>query len=138
MNQRTSPCSECPFSRACPPGELGGAPVSVYIAQAILGFWLPCHKSSSYRGKESLASECEQCAGAAMFRTAIGRPPTSGLLSLQPDSRKSFSSIADFYAHHTGCTMDEAREATPVHVVQEWMRLELGSTKLKMQLVPRK
>lgn len=100
--QRTTPCPECPFNRKVAPGTLGGSPVQTYVGQAVLPFWLPCHMSPGYKGKVSDPTTTQQCAGAAIFRNNIGvaAKMPAAILSLPPDRELSFSSLAEFVAHH--------------------------------------
>lgn len=135
MNQRQSPCSQCPFSSSVTPGYLGGSPVDTYIGQIVAGFWLPCHCAQSYRAKESDVNEVEQCAGAAIFRSNIGVAPQmpSGILTL-PQSTKAFQSMAHFVAHHTGTTLSEALDYVTPEKIRECMAKELNNPAIRVQL----
>lgn len=135
MNQNTKPCGECPFSKRIPPGELGGSPPEVYVGQIFCGFWLPCHCSPGYVGKATNVNDVAQCAGAAQFRANIGisdRMPR-GLLRLPPGS-EALGSLAEFYAHHTGCTLAEAEAKLTPRFVKQCMLNELSRADVRVQL----
>jgi hypothetical protein len=98
-----TPCKSCPWHRAVKPGALGGSPPEVYIGQIVLPFWLPCHNSEDYCGKQSDVNKVRQCVGAATFRTNIGltRNEIREPLSLLPENKELvFSDLPEFYAHH--------------------------------------
>ena len=106
-----TPCPECPFYRRVKPGALGGSPPEVYVGQAVLPFWLPCHKSSNYAGKASDVNEVSECHGAATFRANIRDQLVAtnpALLSLPEDKERVFGSLAEFYAHHHGISLADA------------------------------
>lgn len=139
MNQRTSPCHACPFARHCKPGALGGSHPDVYVGQAPLPFWLPCHQSDNYRHKESDVNEVEQCAGAAIFRSNIGvadRMPSS-LLSLPRDTARVFATLADFYAHHTGRSRIELAKMLTPEYVAAMMDKEWNDAQVRAQIYKR-
>lgn len=137
MNQHTSPCSGCPFRRDIKPGELGGSPAETYVGQIVLPFWLPCHMSPNYQGKESKATEVCQCAGAAIFRANIGIVPPRPLLALPRDTDKVFSTLADFYAHHKSMMRTDALLTLRPSIVRQLAERELNNAGVKVQLIPR-
>jgi len=137
MKQHSSPCGGCPFSRAIAPGELGGGRPETYVGQAVGPFWLPCHCSANYRGKETVASEVSQCAGAAIFRANIGVQMPPALLSLPRDTEKVFSTLADFWSHHTKTSRINAVIAMRPSIVRELAERELADANVKLQLIPR-
>lgn len=127
------PCKECPFNRHVQPGLLGGARPEVYVGQITLPFWLPCHMDRNYRGRETNVNDVCQCAGAAIMRANIGcdvRPP---LLRLPPGS-ESFTTLAEFYAHHTGWSIERSAEYLTPSKVIECAMVELNDPRVKTQL----
>src|SRR5215204_6012470 len=101
MKQHTQPCKTCPFSRQCPPGELGGSSVGTYIGQAYgAAFWIPCHECIDYSDPDwRHQHQAGQCAGAAIYRAnchPVKRPPS--LLALPTDTVTVFASPAEFFA----------------------------------------
>ena len=102
------PCKECPFARTIEPGRLGGSPPEVYVGQAVLPFWLPCHESANYEGKASDVNQVQECHGAAIFRANIKDriiADNDALLHLPEDRESVFASLAEFYAHHHGISV---------------------------------
>lgn len=131
--QHTKPCKGCPFSRNTEPGSLGGSAPEVYIGQSEGPFWLPCHNSKGYRGNSTNYGEVTQCAGAAIYRSKIGvadKMPAA-LLTLDADNDEVFNSHAEFLAHHSGLTLEEAEELTTPDVVQELALIELFKGMIK-------
>lgn len=111
LPQHTTPCANCPFSRQCKPGALGGSIPSTYIGQARGPFWLPCHSTHDHtQDAERRNPDNPQCAGAAIFRANTGvidqMPPQ--LLRLKPDTEKVFATSAEFLAHHALIDVDAA------------------------------
>lgn len=127
------PCKECPFWKGIKPGLLGGSTPEVYVGQIVLPFWLPCHCAANYRGRETDVNAVTQCAGAAIMRANIGAPPRRGLLSLPP-SPESFSSIPEFYAHHTGATLEQAQAYLTAPKVAELAQKEWNDPRVRMQV----
>lgn len=109
-NQHKKPCGECIFRRDSVPGETGGSPVQTYVGQIRGPFWIPCHCSRGYRGKESRFGEESECAGAATFRANLGLTSImpSPLLRVEPDHENVFSTFAEFVAHHEGVSLERA------------------------------
>ena len=106
------PCKECPWARTVEPGRLGGSPPEVYIGQAVLPFWLPCHESANYEGKASDVNQVQECHGAAIFRANIKDKiiaDNDALLHLPEDRDLVFSTLAEFYAHHRGISVEVAQ-----------------------------
>lgn len=98
----TQPCAECPFSKKCGEGALGGSHPTVYVGQIHGPFWLPCHRHCDFKDpnwKSDLS--VQQCAGAAIFRANLGlserMPP---FLHKLPPSDLVFSTVEEFYKHH--------------------------------------
>jgi hypothetical protein len=108
MKQHKTPCKDCPFRRVH--GVLGGSEPEVYLGQVCLpNFWLPCHRTPGYQGKESMFEETLQCAGAATFRANIGVNPVPPLLQVPADTQWVYRDPAEFYAHYKGITVVAAR-----------------------------
>jgi hypothetical protein len=126
------PCKECPFSRTIEPGNLGGSAPEVYVGQIVLPFWLPCHCSANYRGKETDVNEVSQCAGAAIMRANLGVHVPRALLSLPPGP-DAFESLAEFYAHHAGISIDSAREYLTPEKVRALALTELNDPAVRVQ-----
>lgn len=99
----STPCPDCPFSRTCRPGALGGSSPFVYIGQAHAPFALPCHMHCNFSDPDwkAKAGEVAQCAGAAIYRTHVGvaqwMPPE---MPRMPANPVVFSSPSEFVAHH--------------------------------------
>lgn len=115
-------CSECVFNRKCEPGALGGSDVTVYIGQIYAPFAIPCHLHCDFNDPEwklkAGPGQTPQCAGTATFRANLGMkelrdqtPAWAKLLTHEPDHETCFSSYAEFMAHHTGMTVEQAEEA---------------------------
>lgn len=112
-------CAECVFNRKCEPGALGGSDVTVYIGQVYAPFSIPCHLHCDFNDPEwkmkAGPGQTPQCAGTATFRANLGMNEKRGtgkawdtLLTHEPDHETCFSSYAEFMAHHTGMTVEEA------------------------------
>lgn len=127
------PCRECPFSRAIEPGNLGGSSPEVYIGQLVLPFWLPCHCSANYQGKDSDVNKVSQCAGAAIMRANIGYIPPAPLLRLEK-SRWAFQSLAHFHSHHTGQLLVTSQAYLTGFKIQQLAITELQDPKVKTQI----
>lgn len=103
------PCKECPFSRSCEPGALGGSSWQTYVGQIVGPFLLNCHAAKDYdKLKDSL--EGVQCAGAAIFRAnvCVSYFLPDALLKSEPDSDLVFEYFSEFVAHHEQISVDEA------------------------------
>ena len=132
-------CKACPWSRKCWPGALGGSPPGVYVGQVGGPFWLPCHESNNYAGKASDVNAVRECAGAATFRANIGRKVLpSGLLLLPADKDVCFATLAEFYAHHAGISVEQAEQLLTDEKVAELARKQLNDAHVRMQLKERK
>lgn len=101
-DNRNKACPECPFSKRCAPGALGGSDPAVYIGQINGPFWLPCHLHKGYKDKETKPEDVCQCAGAAIFRANLNISfPKLPLLQLPPDNGEDvFKDYAEFLMHH--------------------------------------
>lgn len=128
MSQHKSPCADCAFRRDSKPGNLGGSDPGVYVGQTSGPFWIPCHCSKDYRGKESVYGEEKECAGVAIYRANLGldeRMPDA-LLKLPADHDAVFSSHAEFVAHHTGMTIAEATRLLELLPPEGWLAAEFA------------
>jgi len=106
MNQHTKPCRTCPFSKTCPPGELGGSPPGKFIGQVYGAFWLPCHERVDCSNPNwKTEYEVSQCAGAAIVRGMWFPAKRPDELLKLPASDTVFASPAEFLSHHTGIGM---------------------------------
>jgi hypothetical protein len=93
------------------PGALGGSPPETYIGQAFGPFLLPCHKHVDFEDPnwKQKVNKTPQCAGAAMFREAMGisdRLPKQ-IYRLKPEG-PLLENPLEFYAHHKQITFHEA------------------------------
>ena len=128
------PCAACPYSRTTTPGSLGGSDPSVYVGQSLGPFWLPCHCSTDYSDPEWKQDTSKpQCAGAAMFRDAIGvaglMPPA--LHRLKADTSLVFSSHAELLAYHRQIPLEEAQKQ--LRMAPPELLLELEMLKLNQK-----
>lgn len=116
MNQHTSPCSMCPFSRKCPPGFTGGSHPMVYVGQTMGPFLLSCHSVPDY-SQANPTLEIAQCAGAAIFRSNINRASLmpKQILTLPSDTNKVFASHRDFLSHHLEVSLERACQLLELH-----------------------
>lgn len=111
------PCGTCPFRRTVSPGELGGSPPEVYVAQVLLPYLVPCHKHIDY-SDQNWKEACitgQQCVGVAMIRDAMGvaqRMPDALLRAEHID--EVFPDLYHFWAHHKRVSVEQAKaELTP-------------------------
>jgi len=118
------PCKGCPFSRKTEPGALGGSPVAVYIGQAALNFWLPCHSNQDYttdQGRRDLSTQ--QCAGAASFRSVCQRFATlPEVLHSLPYQPEVFASHEEMVRHHLQIPDDEPLELDVLRLAEAALR----------------
>ena len=112
--QHTKPCHDCPFTKKAEPGETGGSHPSVYIAQTILPYWIPCHCCIDYDDPNWKTNyETPQCVGHAMMRANTGvadRMPDQLLRAEPTEDAQVFDSLYQMYAYHVGITEEEAIE----------------------------
>lgn len=95
------PCKQCPFSRRCEPGALGGSSPAVYIGQSQGSFFLPCHLHTDYDDPNWKVDVTRpQCAGAAIYRANLGVAYSERLLHLPAGHPDVFASHEEFLAHH--------------------------------------
>jgi hypothetical protein len=132
------PCDECPFKRHNKldnsDGKPGGSDPTVYIGQAMGPFWLPCHKSPDYQGKDSDPSQVIQCAGAAVFRSNIGRADLmpQGLLRLPMNKTQVFATPEELLAHYRGVSLDQAAVELYITTPLELMQAELSKQEVQL------
>ena len=128
--QHKKPCKTCPFTEGCEPGALGGSPVGTFIAQTFLPYKIPCHEFIDYSDenwKENCLHGVPQCVGHAMFRDAVGvadKMPEPLLRVEHDPSTGVFAGVLAFYAHHEGCTIEEAHQRLDIEqeLEKEWNR----------------
>lgn len=137
--QHKQPCATCPFKRTTKPGTLGGSPTQVYVGQTEGGFAIPCHERIDYNDPNWRQTflDVGQCAGAAIFRSNIGKASPRTALVLPADPETVFASHAEFVAHHDNITVEEAErqlaETTPRQCVEQ----EYRRAGVMVRLVPR-
>lgn len=97
-SQHAKPCADCPFSRGCIKGWLGGSSVNKgELASVDEWLWaahgesrIDCHTTTNM-----------QCAGAAIYRANVCKDPRDkSLLRLPPDKTLCFASPVEFRNHH--------------------------------------
>ena len=128
MEAVKTPCPDCPFSKRCTPGALGGSPPSVYIGQARGPFTLPCHKHCDFDDPDwkSKSVQTPQCAGAAIFRTLAGmagRLPKE--IPLLPANSVVFANEYEFLAHHSKTDVARVRKCVNEEEFELWSRIEM-------------
>jgi len=88
--QHTKPCSDCPWSRKSVQGWLGPCTKEEWVQIAHGEGRIDCH-----------VFEGPQCAGAAIYRSNVGkRPRDRDTLLLPKDKVRVFSSPVEFLDHH--------------------------------------
>lgn len=127
MNVVNKPCPDCPFSRECEPGALGGSTPDVYIGQIHGPFALPCHKHCDFSDPDwkSKSFGVPQCAGAAVFRTHVGvadKMPKE--MPILPANSVVFRDEAEFLAHHTSMQELMAKTLLTPAVIKRFARQE--------------
>lgn len=126
------PCNECVFRRSSPaefqtPGTLGGSPATVYIGQTQGNFMIPCHKLCDFTDPNwrDKAFETGQCAGAAIYRANLGITPPDPISKLPANHEEVFSSHAEFMAHHTGLSLEEAAKYLEIVPPERLLQVEM-------------
>lgn len=151
-HQHDRPCAGCPWSRNVRPNvedleqpSLGGSPAEVYVGQALLSFRLPCHMRQDYtKLEERLDNSKTDCAGAAIFRANQKVDFAPQLLHLPEDKEAVFSNVCEFYAHHKGISVDDARKILD-HATIDFLKeavfaiaqIKMLAGKAKLELFPR-
>lgn len=124
------PCKECPFSRECPSGHLGGGRPTTFIGQAHGPFVLSCHSDSEYEQSTAIEKwqELTPCAGAAMYRANTGRDKLmpDAIYKLPENRELVFSSPEEFLVHHADITIEQAREFLKEAPPDFWLSIEIG------------
>lgn len=124
----STPCPECPFSRACKPGDLGGSPWTKYVGQVAGPFWLPCHAHSDFDDPNWKTDYSKpQCCGAATFRTHVNRVNPK-LASMPANHTLVFSSFEEFVSHHLNIPPSVASKLLELYPPDLLMLSELGQT----------
>jgi len=105
--QITKPCSDCPWARDALNGWHGGNTIDEWLAFAHSETHIECHVHPNV-----------QCAGAAIYRSNVGKLPRDrGLLMLPEDRAMCFASPREFTEHH---------ETTPERKLRTLMREKRG------------
>lgn len=109
-SQRKKVCDQCPFSRSTPKSYLDtrGNNGGRFVAQANCNAILPCHREDP--DNNAVVGQCQQCAGAAIFRANIGVADqlSPRLGKLEADTETVFATNAELLAHHTGGSLEDA------------------------------
>ena len=118
-------CKACPYSKSVIPGATGGSPPDVYVGQGHGPFYLPCHKTCDFSDPDwkTDVDTPQQCAGAAIYRSNIGRgklmPP---MLHILPPDDSVFHSPEELLAHHLQVSTEVAaaylKNNTPEQLMQ--------------------
>ena len=135
MKAVNKPCPDCPFSRRVKPGALGGSKPEAYIGQILGPFVLPCHKHCDFDDPNwrQSAGDVPQCAGAAMMRYALAtsmdlRYP--GSIPLLAPTEDALVSLPEFYAHHTGVSVQQATSYLTFNKLRELLSEQLARAAL--------
>lgn len=130
--QHRNPCSTCPFTRKSDPGETGGSPTEVYIAQTLMPYWVPCHECIDYSDPDwKTKYETQQCVGHAMMRDKMGvadKMPEPLLRVAPTEQAQVFDSLTQMYAYHEGITEEEAASFLTPNVVNAIIQYEINKT----------
>ena len=139
--QHTSPCTDCPFRKTVEPGALGGSSTVTYVGQiaSSIPFVIPCHSCIDYddpdwKAKASVPGGVSSCAGAAIFRSNIGKVKPA-LLTLPKDTETVFSSYEEFVSHHEGLDLPDG--SIPQAKIDDCVRHELERAGVVVSLVPK-
>ena len=137
--QRRKPCSTCPFTMWCKPGETGGSHPSVFIGQSVGPFRIPCHEALDYSDPDWKTSEitdvAPQCVGNAIFRARIGvdQMMPEGILRVEPqDGDGVFDSMAGFFSFHTGISLQDAKDYLSPFTVRVMAVLEVSKAEVRI------
>lgn len=130
------PCKTCPFKKGTTsPGLIGGSTPDVYIGQSQGPFFLPCHNSKGYAGKETTleSADTKQCAGANIFRANIGvseRMP-KGIAQLPKDLENVFSTREEFLSHYYTVSEEVIKSVFTETIYKELLIKELSDINAK-------
>jgi hypothetical protein len=146
--QHDHPCKDCAFRRdikpnfqgtaegvACP--SLGGSPAEVYVAQVAGPYRIPCHmRHDSTDLAERLKNGNPDCAGVAVMRSNIGVadkiPPV--LLHLPADTRTVFADMYEFYAHHKGISVEDAKKVLDPATIDYLQKAQFAISQIKTMM----
>jgi len=98
-------CAECPLSRACQPGALGGYSAQQYL-EVLYGIGdLACHMSKGFNQHDKGVNTQRSCTGVAIFRRNVGHRRLAGNAlaaadAVEPDTKTVFASPIEFAEHH--------------------------------------
>lgn len=130
--QHKKPCHDCPFTRKSDPGETGGSPPEVYIAQTILPYWVPCHCAINYEDPNWKSNHATpQCVGHAMMRHKMGIAemfPEQLLRIEDKPEAEVFDSLVEMYAYHYGISLQEAQAQLTPDYVQYILYVQINSS----------
>jgi hypothetical protein len=132
----TKPCLTCPWRKGTtPPGLIGFSKPEVYISQSSLPFYLPCHSSKNYSGKETNleSGNIKQCAGANIFRANIdvAKYMPKGIEQLPVDKKNVFTTKEEFLAHYYNVSEEIIRYIFTDKLYKELMEKELNDVNVK-------
>lgn len=131
-----TPCKSCPWKKNTQlPGLIGGSEPTVYIGQAQGPFYLPCHNSKNYVGKNTTleSPDTKQCAGAAIFRSNIGVAPMmpKGIEILPEDKENVFATREEFLAHYYNISEEIIKLIFTEEMYKQLMVKELNDANVK-------
>jgi hypothetical protein len=135
-NELTKCCRTCPWKKGTtPPGLIGGTTPDVYVAQSMLNFYLPCHNSKGYAGKETTleSTDTKQCAGANIFRANIdvAKYMPAGIKQLPADKETVFATKEEFLAYYYNVSEEFIKNIFTESIYKELMQRELNDVNVK-------
>jgi hypothetical protein len=130
------PCRTCPWKKGTTsPGLIGGSEPTTYISQASLPFFLPCHSSKGYAGKETNleSSDTKQCAGANIFRANIdvAKLMPKGIEQLPQDLENIYNTREEFLAHYYNVSEEVIKTIFTERLYQELLIKEMRDANVK-------
>jgi len=132
---RKKACKQCPFNKKAglTADDLGGSSPFVYIGQSHGPFWLPCHMDRKYTGSVQNAHEVGQCAGAAIYRSNIGRAELmpKGIMILPEDKENVFEDHAEFLSHYSGNDKGSCERLLEQFTPEGFMESEMRKSAVK-------
>lgn len=129
-------CKTCPWVKGNQkPGLIGGSLPSVYIGQILGPFYLPCHSSQDYAGKQTDLTDkkTKQCAGAAIFRSNIdvAKLMPEGISILPEDKENVFASKEEFLAYYYNVPEELVKAVFTEQMYKELLLRELNDSQVK-------
>lgn len=102
------PCNDCPWRRNAKPGWLGPYDADQWLEIAHSDSPIACHQTLPEGG--GWGESTQQCKGAAIFRTNVGKSPRNPSIETgPPDAERVFQTNDEFKDYHEGSTMAERR-----------------------------